>query len=312
MKSRNLILVRHGQSEWNAKNLFTGWKDPGLTDQGVSEAKNAGKLILEQNIEFDVMYTSMLSRAQKTGDIILGILNHKEIPIIKNEALNERHYGSLAGLNKDDARKKWGDELVHNIASILGIEAGAAMPIRPVVHCSARESDRINSTHYQGVPTCGEAQMVSGAMGCPYGCFGYGDCEAVCEFDAIHIVAGLATVDYHKCVGCGACEKACPRQLIEMLALREDPMLVIACATMDKAKDVRSYCKVGCMGCGLCVKMAPNMFQMRNNLAVIDYEKYGNKEDRDKATGKCPRSMMVYVGKNAVVETVDNAAAAQA
>lgn len=113
MKSRNLILVRHGQSEWNAKNLFTGWKDPGLTDQGVSEAKNAGKLILEQNIKFDVMYTSMLSRAQKTGDIILGILNHKEIPIIKNEALNERHYGSLAGLNKDDARKKWGDEQVH-------------------------------------------------------------------------------------------------------------------------------------------------------------------------------------------------------
>ena len=113
MKSRNLILVRHGQSEWNAKNLFTGWKDPGLTDQGVSEAKNAGKLILEQNIEFDVMYTSMLSRAQKTGDIILKILNHKEIPIIKNEALNGRHYGSLAGLNKDDARKKWGDEQVH-------------------------------------------------------------------------------------------------------------------------------------------------------------------------------------------------------
>jgi 2,3-bisphosphoglycerate-dependent phosphoglycerate mutase len=113
MKSRNLILVRHGQSEWNAKNLFTGWKDPGLTDKGVSEAKNAGKLILEQKIEFDVMYTSMLSRAQKTGDIILGILNHKEIPIIKNEALNERHYGSLAGLNKDDARKKWGDEQVH-------------------------------------------------------------------------------------------------------------------------------------------------------------------------------------------------------
>ena len=113
MKSRNLILVRHGQSEWNAKNLFTGWKDPGLTDQGVSEAKNAGKLILEQNIKFDVMYTSKFSRAQKTGDIILGILNHKEIPIIKNEALNERHYGSLAGLNKDDARKKWGEEQVH-------------------------------------------------------------------------------------------------------------------------------------------------------------------------------------------------------
>lgn len=113
MKSRNLILVRHGQSEWNAKNLFTGWKDPALTNQGVAEANNAGKLILQKNIQFDLMYTSMLSRAQKTGDIILKVLNHKEIPIIKNEALNERNYGSLAGLNKDDARKKWGEEQVY-------------------------------------------------------------------------------------------------------------------------------------------------------------------------------------------------------
>ena len=113
MKSRNLVLVRHGQSKWNAKNLFTGWKDPGLTDQGLAEAKNAGKLILDESIQFDFMYTSMLSRAQKTGDIILGVLNHKEIPIVKNEALNERDYGSLAGLNKDDARKKWGEEQVH-------------------------------------------------------------------------------------------------------------------------------------------------------------------------------------------------------
>jgi 2,3-bisphosphoglycerate-dependent phosphoglycerate mutase len=113
MKSRNLVLVRHGQSEWNAKNLFTGWKDPGLTDQGIAEAKNAGRLILEQKIRFDLMYTSMLSRAQKTGDIILGVLNHKEVLIVKNEALNERDYGSLAGLNKDDARKQWGEEQVH-------------------------------------------------------------------------------------------------------------------------------------------------------------------------------------------------------
>ena len=113
MKSRNLVLVRHGQSQWNAKNLFTGWKDPGLTNQGLAEAKNAGKLILDESIQFDFMYTSMLSRAQKTGDIILGVLNHKEIPIVKNEALNERDYGSLAGLNKDDARKKWGEKQVH-------------------------------------------------------------------------------------------------------------------------------------------------------------------------------------------------------
>ena len=113
MNLRNLILVRHGQSEWNSKNLFTGWKDPGLTELGVKEAKNAGKLIANKGILFDLMYTSMLTRAQKTGDLILQEMRHPEITIIKNEALNERNYGSLAGLNKDDARKKWGDDQVH-------------------------------------------------------------------------------------------------------------------------------------------------------------------------------------------------------
>ena len=113
MNLRNLILVRHGQSEWNSKNLFTGWKDPGLTELGVKEAKDAGKLIANKGILFDLMYTSMLTRAKKTGDLILQEMRHPEITIIKNEALNERNYGSLAGLNKDDARKKWGDDQVH-------------------------------------------------------------------------------------------------------------------------------------------------------------------------------------------------------
>ena len=113
MKKRNLILVRHGQSEWNEKNLFTGWKDPGLTDLGVDEANNAGRLIKETEIIFDEMFTSNLGRAQKTGSIILDVLDQINVAIIKNEALNERNYGSLAGLNKDDARKKWGEEQVH-------------------------------------------------------------------------------------------------------------------------------------------------------------------------------------------------------
>ena len=113
MKKRNLILVRHGQSEWTAKNLFTGWKDPGLTETGLEEAKNAGLLIGSQDISFDIMYTSALSRAQRTGQIILETINQRNIVIIKDEALNERNYGSLAGLNKDDARKKWGEDQVH-------------------------------------------------------------------------------------------------------------------------------------------------------------------------------------------------------
>ena len=113
MKKRHLILVRHGQSEWNAKNLFTGWKDPGLTDEGMKEALVAGSTIKSENILFDEMFTSKLVRAQITGKIILEAIGQSDIPINQNIALNERNYGSLAGLNKDDARKKWGEEQVH-------------------------------------------------------------------------------------------------------------------------------------------------------------------------------------------------------
>ena len=113
MKKRNLVLVRHGQSEWNAKNLFTGWKDPDLTELGLNEAENAGILINKTGISFNKMFTSNLIRAQKTGSIILSAMQQADVQIIKNQSLNERNYGSLAGLNKDDARKKWGEEQVH-------------------------------------------------------------------------------------------------------------------------------------------------------------------------------------------------------
>tara|TARA_B110000003_G_scaffold155569_1_gene156149 strand:+ start:54 stop:659 length:606 start_codon:yes stop_codon:yes gene_type:complete len=109
----NLVLVRHGQSEWNKKNLFTGWKDPGLTDLGVEEAIQAGNILKEKEINFDVMFTSDLLRAQETGRLILEQMNQSEISIIKDQRLNERNYGDLAGLNKDDAREKWGAEQVH-------------------------------------------------------------------------------------------------------------------------------------------------------------------------------------------------------
>ena len=111
-KNSTLVLVRHGQSQWNKENLFTGWKDPDLTDKGVEEAINAGKKIKETNISFDLHFTSKLQRAQKTGSLIMKELGY-DIDTFENEALNERDYGDLAGLNKDAARKKWGNEQVH-------------------------------------------------------------------------------------------------------------------------------------------------------------------------------------------------------
>ncbi len=112
MSERLLVLVRHGQSEWNLKNLFTGWKDPGLTELGVKEAIGAGRKLKEQGLTFDVAFTSVLTRAQTTLDLALKEMGQTGLPITRNLALNERDYGDLSGLNKDDARAKWGEEQV--------------------------------------------------------------------------------------------------------------------------------------------------------------------------------------------------------
>ena len=113
MNERLLVLVRHGQSEWNLKNLFTGWKDPDLTEQGVAEAREAGRKLKGQGLVFDVAFTSVLTRAQHTLDLILAEIGQTGLSTAKNLALNERDYGDLSGLNKDDARKRWGEEQVH-------------------------------------------------------------------------------------------------------------------------------------------------------------------------------------------------------
>ncbi len=110
---RLLVLVRHGQSEWNLKNLFTGWRDVDLTEQGVAEARAAGQKLKARGITFDVAYTSALKRAQRTLGLVLEEMGQSGIAVHKNLALNERDYGDLNGLNKDDARKKWGEEQVH-------------------------------------------------------------------------------------------------------------------------------------------------------------------------------------------------------
>ena len=110
---RILVLVRHGQSEWNLKNLFTGWKDPDLTDQGVEEAKAAGRKLKAAGLSFDIAFTSDLLRAQRTMQLLLAELGAPDLPTVRNVALNERDYGDLSGLNKADAAKKWGPEQVH-------------------------------------------------------------------------------------------------------------------------------------------------------------------------------------------------------
>jgi 2,3-bisphosphoglycerate-dependent phosphoglycerate mutase len=113
MTDRLLVLVRHGQSDWNLKNHFTGWRDVDLTEKGIAEAREAGRKLNAQGIKFDVAFTSALKRAQRTLDLMLIELGQTTIPTFKDQALNERDYGDLVGLNKDDARKKWGEDQVH-------------------------------------------------------------------------------------------------------------------------------------------------------------------------------------------------------
>jgi 2,3-bisphosphoglycerate-dependent phosphoglycerate mutase len=107
-----LVLVRHGESEWNKKNIFTGVRNPDLTDKGLIEARWAGRVLKDMGLQFDVAFTSKLKRAQHTLDMILGELGQSDVEVIEDPALNERDYGELSGLNKEEARARWGEEMV--------------------------------------------------------------------------------------------------------------------------------------------------------------------------------------------------------
>jgi 2,3-bisphosphoglycerate-dependent phosphoglycerate mutase len=108
-----LVLVRHGESEWNRRNLFTGWKDVDLSEEGIAEAHRAGAMLHAEGYCFDIAFTSSLKRAGNTLNIILGELNQEDLPVRRNAALNERDYGALVGVNKDEARRRWGEHQVH-------------------------------------------------------------------------------------------------------------------------------------------------------------------------------------------------------
>lgn len=109
---RILVLLRHGESEWNAKNLFTGWKNPDLTPKGIDEARRSGRELKRMDLRFNIGFTSLLLRAQHTLDLVFQELGQKDVPVIRSRSLNERHYGDLSGLNKDEARQQWGEEQV--------------------------------------------------------------------------------------------------------------------------------------------------------------------------------------------------------
>ncbi len=192
-----------------------------------------------------------------------------------------------------------GAETTEKIRRILNLQiSDSGPPKRPIVHCRAHKAERTYHGRYGGIPSCTAANALANVQACKFGCLGFGDCTWVCKFDALHIVDGLAVVDYEKCTGCGACSKACPRNLIEMVPFSEKEMMTVACHSKDSAKSTRAACKVGCIGCGLCAKQS-DMFGVEDNLARVDYEKYRHTEKEDTAESKCPTKVIIHVGKKA-------------
>lgn len=182
------------------------------------------------------------------------------------------------------------------IAKVLNLQlSDSGAPQRPIVHCRAHTEDKTFYARYEGILTCTAANALPNVQACKFGCLGYGDCVAACKFDALHIVDGLATVNYEKCTGCTACSKACPRDLIKMVPFNHENMLTVACSNKEPGKTTRSMCQVGCIACGLCAKQT-DLFSIENNLALLDYEKYEPTEKTETALNKCPTGVIVYRG----------------
>lgn len=201
-----------------------------------------------------------------------------------------------------------GESVARKLAEILDVEVEQTWPYRAVVHCAAETEDRLQRMPYNGEPTCGAANVISGVQGCIYGCLGLGDCVTACDYDAIHIVNGLAVVDYEKCTGCRACAEVCPRNIISMVPFKADRMLVVACSNKDFGKDVREVCTVGCIGCKQCEKVS-DLIRMEDNLAILDYGQYDpGTADFTSAIDKCPMESLLFVGKPSKKDREDDSA----
>ncbi len=185
------------------------------------------------------------------------------------------------------------------IAGVLNLQiSGGGAPMRPIVHCRAHQQDKLYHGDYSGIPSCTSANAQPDVQACHFGCLGFGDCVRACKFDALHIVEGLSTVDYHNCTGCGACARTCPRYLIEMVPFAQENMMTVACSSRENGKNTRAFCKCGCIGCGICAKQS-ELFTVADNLATMNYKEFAPSEATQKAMDKCPTGVIVYRGKTA-------------
>ena len=188
------------------------------------------------------------------------------------------------------------------ISGIMGVEAASGPALKANVLCNGNSDNCGTRYEYQGVQTCAAAAAVAGGpSACPYGCLGLGDCTRACQFDAIHVVNGVAIVDRDKCTGCSACTAVCPHHVIEMKP--QDTQPAVKCSNKDRGAAVMKACKVGCIACGLCARNCPSeAITVVNNVAVVDYAKCTG---CGTCVGKCPKKAIHWVdGAPATAEAV--------
>lgn len=183
-----------------------------------------------------------------------------------------------------------GAECSAKVAAILGVEATASDPVVAYVRCKGSNQNTKKIMDLQGVSTCEAAQnFFGGNWACAQGCMGYGDCVAVCQYDAIRIIDGVAVVDREACVGCGMCAKACPKDIIVMGEKKK--LVYVACRNTEKGAKARKNCTVACIGCGKCAKVCKfDAITVENNLATIHFDKCKNCGLCEK---ECPTSAIV-------------------
>lgn len=171
-----------------------------------------------------------------------------------------------------------GNDVMAEVAKIMGLEVEEKEPMIAVLRCFGSKENAPQKIKYEGAATCAFAHgLYSGESGCPYGCLGLGDCAVSCDFDALFMdeKTGLPVVIADKCVACGACVKACPRNIFELRPKgKKDRRIHVACINKEKGAPAKKNCSVACIGCGKCVKVCPfDAITLKDSLAYIDYEK---------------------------------------
>ncbi len=189
------------------------------------------------------------------------------------------------------------DETREKMFKAVGKAVEEVFPHIALVRCAAENEHKEPRADYKGIKTCGAANLVNGGgMKCTFGCMGFGDCVSVCPFDAIHMENGLPRVDAAKCTGCGACRKACPRNIIEIAVKKNSKIIYVACSSNDDILRTKEICKVGCIACGICEKLSPEkFFKVENNLSKADYSKQKDDETIGKIAQiqvKCPTKVI--------------------